>query len=216
MPRENNFVVQERKKKNKNKPQFVRSRNAAEGERLLINIFRTSYSLTCLLLSYKSNILKKNQIAGGARVGFWALHEMCLKEMAGVSSAVLLMHSSSHYFSYLFLHGNTEMAKTGQGPFCEYFCQLTRMCKVLKVFISKCQHHMWVPAHAEWSRSQAGCVRTMESTSCVWNSRKTLNLVRDRLVWCSALRRKFVWCEWEPGCTWIYPGMYLWQIHLPE
>lgn len=43
------------------------------------------------------------------------------------------MHSSSHYFSYLFLHGNVEMAKTGRGPFCEYFCKLTRMCKVLKV-----------------------------------------------------------------------------------
>lgn len=59
VPRENNFVVQE-EKKTKNNPQFVRSRNTAEGERLLINIFRTSYSLTCLLPSCKSTVSKRN------------------------------------------------------------------------------------------------------------------------------------------------------------
>lgn len=70
--------------------------------------------------------------------------------MAGLSYAVLLMHSSSHYFSYLFLHGNTGMAKTDPGPFCEYFCKLTRMCKVLKVLPSKCQNHMWVRELGVW------------------------------------------------------------------
>lgn len=164
VPKENNFVVQEGEKNpttTKNKPQFVRSRNTAEGERLLINIFRTSYSWHVCYYPIKAASQKEIQIAGGARVGFWALHEMCLKEMAALSSAVLLMHSSSHYFSYLFLHGNTGMAKMGRSPFYEYFCKLTRMCKVLKVFLSKCQNHMWVPARG------AGCVRMMGSRSCV-------------------------------------------------
>lgn len=40
--------------------------------------------------------------------------------------------------------------KTGRGPSCEYFCKLTRMCKVLKVFPSKCQNHMWVLGVWEW------------------------------------------------------------------
>lgn len=77
------------------KIQFVRSSNAAEGERLLINIFRTFHSLTCLVLSCKSTILK-----GEARVagGIWAAviskrRVSCLSDVADLSYTVLLMHS---------------------------------------------------------------------------------------------------------------------------
>lgn len=77
------------------KIRFVRSSNAAEGERLLINIFRTFHSLTCLVLSCKSTILK-----GEARVagGIWAAviskrRVSCLSDVADLSYTVLLMHS---------------------------------------------------------------------------------------------------------------------------
>lgn len=87
------------------------------------------------------------------------------------------------------------MAKTGRGPFCEYFCKLTRMCKILKVFPSKCQDHMSL-LRLKGAAVRAGSVRTMgaDPVSEIAGKPK-LDSVWDTLMGCSVLWRKFARCE---------------------
>lgn len=90
--------------------------------------------------------------------------------------------------------------KRAEVRFVNIFAKLTRMCKVLKVFPSKCQNHMWVPAQAD----RAGCVRMMGSTSCVWNSRKTQNWLQTH--WCDGESVEEVFMVWMRA--WLYMDLF--------
>lgn len=75
------------------------------------------------------------------------------------------------------------MAQGGRGPFCEYFCELTRMRTVPIVFCSRCRDPMSTLT-ALLSESGAGTNQgEQELLPTLWTNFSPAP-VRDRLIWC--------------------------------